>query len=242
MIIQNTNVAITFPKVENIKSKYLDNKNFLKERFNEANILPIPDDAPIEIPRILIKSKGEHSQVSISPNVINLQTIYSNNYTNDWEICEKYIDDRINDIFDFADEITGAEYCFIGVVTNLIINEAEENAHKRLYENLFNKAAPKNLEDLIVRYTYNEENKYYVNITLQSAKIYNNVNNNKFGQFTADKSERHSINIEIDINDRYSYNENVGYISNRQHYSAIMDLTTKVIKEKLNNLVERGEY
>lgn len=242
MIIQNTNIAINFPRVEGIKKKYLANEEFFKEKFNEASILPIPDDAPIEMPRILIKSKGEHSQISISPNIINLQTVYTDKYSADWELCEKYINERMNDIFNFVDKITEGKYYYIGVVTDLFIDDCNKNGNKILYKNLFKKSAPENLEDLIVRYTYSDSNKYYTNIALQSARVYENINNDESGQFTDDKLEKHTISVEIDVNDRYSYNSKKGYMSDRNSYYDIMNLTTKIIKEKLNTLVESGEY
>ena len=75
MIVQNSAVNIMFTRCENIKKQYILNEEVLKEKFNEANILPIPDDAPTEIPRILVKTKGEHSQLSIAPEATNFQTV-----------------------------------------------------------------------------------------------------------------------------------------------------------------------
>ena len=49
----------------------------MKEHFNEATVLPIPDDAPLEIPRIIIKSLNEHSQLNISPIATTLQINYN---------------------------------------------------------------------------------------------------------------------------------------------------------------------
>lgn len=91
MIIQNSAVNIMFSRCENIKKQYILNEEILKERFNEASILPIPDEAPSEIPRVIVKTKGEHSQLSIAPEAVNFQTVYSDDYTQNWELCEEYI-------------------------------------------------------------------------------------------------------------------------------------------------------
>ena len=47
MLIQGTSVTVTYEKIEGIKKVYYNNENILKEYFNEATALPIPDDAPV---------------------------------------------------------------------------------------------------------------------------------------------------------------------------------------------------
>lgn len=52
MLIKSTSVSIKYKKIDNIKRTYFMNEELLKEQFNEATVLPIPDDAPIEIQTI----------------------------------------------------------------------------------------------------------------------------------------------------------------------------------------------
>lgn len=242
MIIQNTAVNIRFSRIENIKRKYILNEEILKEKFNEAIILPIPDDAPMEVPRILIKSKGEHSQINIAPEAITMQTIYTDEHKKNWRLCEEYISSRVQDIFKLTDEFTCGNYHYIGVVTNLIWDTEMKDGNKVLFRNLMGKEATNNLDDLVVKYTYVVDQKYYVNITLQSAKVYNGVNGNEAGAFADENLQTHTISIVLDINDRYSFNQNKGYISNKEKFEEIITLTTDIVNNKLKNLVEKGEY
>lgn len=242
MIIQNSEINIKFPRVENIKRKYILHEEILKDHFNEANILPIPDDAPAEIPRILIKSKNEHSQMNISPDGIKLQTEYSDKYTQDWSLCEKYITTRVNEIYELADKLTEERYDYIGVVANLLWDDITTEGNKILYRNLFGKDASSNLDDLVVRYTYIEEDKYYVNIAIQSARMYENIRPDESGNFTDENLKAHTISISLDINDRYLFNSKKDYVSTKEVFNEIMSLTTNIINNKLKDLVEKGEY
>lgn len=242
MVIQNTAVNIIFSKIDNIKRKYILNEEILKEKFNEANILPIPDDAPMEIPRILIKSKGEHSQLNIAPESINLQTTYTDEYVNNWNLCEAYISSRAKDIFKLADQFTSGKYHYIGIVTNLIWDPVQQQGHKVLFHNLLGCEAADNLDDLVVRYTYVVEEKYYVNITLQSVRIYNGMRGKESGDFVDENLKAHTISVILDINDRYLFNKKKGYVSNKETFEEMMSLTTDIINNKIKNLVEKGEY
>jgi len=242
MRIQNSAVNIMFHRVGNIKKQYILNEDILKERFNEANILPIPDDAPAEIPRVLVTSKGEHSQINIAPEAVNFQTKYTDEYVSSWELCEQYINSRLEDIFEITDKFTLDKYNYIGVVANLIWDEVESEGNKALFQNLFGKAAAENLDDLEVKYTYVEDEKYYVNIILQSIKLYEKSRNQESGIYTNANLQSHTIGITLDINDRFSFNQNRGYVSSKEKFKELMGLTTSIIKNKLKNLVEKGEY
>lgn len=242
MIIQNSAVNIMFSRCENIKKQYILNEEILKDRFNEASILPIPDEAPSEIPRIVVKTKGEHSQLSIAPEAVNFQTVYSDDYTHKWELCEDYIESRIENIFRLTDKFTAEQYKYIGIVTNLIWDDISRDGNKILFKNLFGIQSADNLDDLVVKYTYIEKEKYYTNITLQSARIYKNPNANDAGSFADDNLEAHTIGITLDINDRYAFNMQKGYISSKTNFVELLKLTTDIINSKLRELVEKGMY
>ena len=242
MIIKNSAVNIMFSRCENIQKQYILNEEIIKERFNEASILPIPDEAPSEIPRVIVKTKGEHSQLSIAPGAVNFQTEYSDDYTQNWELCEEYIKSRIENIFKLTDKFAAEQYNYIGIVTNLIWDNVSKDGNKILFNNLFGIPSADNLDDLVVKYTYIEKEKYYANITLQSARIYKNSNVNEAGSFVEDNLEAHTIGITLDINDRYAFNMQKGYLSNKTNFDELLNLTTDIINSKLKNLVEKGAY
>lgn len=242
MIIQNSAVNILFSRCENIKKQYILNEDILKEKFNEANILPIPDDAPSEIPRIIVKTKGEHSQLNIAPEAATFQTVYTDEHTEKWELCEEYVKSRIEDVFSLTDKFASEKYKYIGIVTNLIWNNVMEKGNKTLFHNLFGNTPADNLEDLVVKYTYIEKERYYVNITLQSIKIFNDSDDGVAGNYGDDNLKAHTIGITLDVNDRYAFNQQKGYNSNKERFDELMYLTTKIISGKLKNLVEKGVY
>ncbi len=242
MTIRNSSVNIMFERCENIKKQYILNNEPLKKNFNEANILPIPDEAPSEIPRIIITTKGEHSQLGIAPEAANFHTKYSGNYLEDWKLCESYINSRLTDVFKFLDTITMQNYKYMGIVANMIWDDIQKDGNKKLFQNLFGREPASNLDDLMVKYTYVEQEKYYVNITLQSVRIFGNTDDSSSGNFTDDNLTAHTVSILLDVNDRYSYNQQKGYYSAKQNFHGLIDLTTEIINNKLKKSIESGVY
>lgn len=241
MIIQDSSVNLMFNKIDNLKKTYILNQGILKDKFNEATILPIPDDAPSEIPRILMTSQKEHSQLSIGPEAITLQTVYDDAFNKNWDECEKYVGSRLEDVFLLSDELTMKSYNYIGMVVNLIIDDINQNAQFKLYQNLFNKKAIDNLDDILIKYTYVLDKKYYVNITVKSNRILKKIITNKAGALIDNNILAHTIGVNLDINDRYAFNYNQSYASSKKEFSKILEIMTNLIKNELNTIVSGGE-
>ena len=98
MLIQGTSISVTYKKIEGIKKAYYNNEEILKNYFNEATVLPVPDDAPVEIPRIIIKTLHEHAQLNISPVAATFEIHYNAGFEKNWELCAQYIAERMEKV------------------------------------------------------------------------------------------------------------------------------------------------
>ncbi len=130
----------------------------------------------------------------------------------------------------------------MGIVANIIWDDIQKDGNKKLFQNLFGREPASNLDDLMVKYTYVEQEKYYVNITLQSVRIFGNTDDSSSGNFTDDNLTAHTVSILLDVNDRYSYNQQKGYYSAKQNFHGLIDLTTEIINNKLKKSIESGVY
>lgn len=243
MLIKDTLISVKFSKIENLKKVYFLNEEILKNHFNEATVLPVPDDAPVEIPRIILKSINEHSQLNITPIAATLQINYNDGFENDWPSCAKYITEKMNIIFDFLNIMTKDEYEYIGMITHVIYNDIEKNGARILAENLLKNNISSRIYDLSLKYTFIECEDMFVNIELQNARVYKNgVNPDIAGGLNDKYQDRESIGATIDINDRFGFNNNKNYKTNREKLNKILDVSTRTINEKLYPLIYKGEY
>jgi predicted small secreted protein len=243
MLIKNTSISIKYKKIDNLKKNYFINEDILKEHFNEATVLPIPDEAPLEIPRIIIKSKNEHSQLNISPIAATLQIDYNDGYEKDWNKCEDYIINKMKIVFSFFNILTKNEYEYIGVVSEILLDEYLRDGAKILAHNLLKNSGESSIYDLNIRYTFVKEDKIFVNIMLQNARLFKDgIDTNCAGELSIDNQVSESIGAVIDINDRYGYNTCKDYKTDSSKLDCIIDEMTEVIDGKLNELIEKGVY
>ena len=56
------------------------------------------------------------------------------------------------------------------------------------------------------------------------------------------KERRHTVSACIDVNDRYIANKSPEYVSDKNVFNEILEITSNIINNKLKDLVEKGEF
>ncbi len=243
MIFQGTSVSVAYNRIDKIKNLYYTNADILKDFFNEATVLPVPDDAPDAIPRIMVRTLHEHAQLNISPIAATFEVHYNNGFEKDWRSCEAYILERMTKVFEFLNIFTNNKYSYVGIVSNVLYDKVSTNGSSILIENLLNAKKIRDIYDLNIKYTFVENEKLFVNIILQNARLFGSeINVNKAGSLNCKNQIAETIGSIIDINDRYGFNNIVDYCSCDNVLSELLDSMRCIIDNKLTTLIEKGEY
>ena len=243
MLIQGTSISVTYKRIDGIKKAYYNNEELLRDFFNEATVLPIPDDAPVEIPRIIIKTLHEHAQLNISPIAATFEVHYNDGFEKDWNACAEYIRERMIKVFEFLNIMTSNNYEYIGVVSNIIYDEVATEGARKIAETLLNSEKISDIYDVNIRYTFVENDNMFVNIMLQNARLFKQgLVLDKAGALCAANQTAESIGAIIDINDRYGFNSNPDYKSDSNMLENLLNSMSNIINNKLHVLIERGEY
>ena len=243
MIIQKTAVSVVYKRIDGIKKIYYNNENILKEYFNEATVLPVPDDAPVEIPRIILKTLHEHSQLSIALNAATFEVKFDSGFEKNWSNCAKYIDERMEKVFEFLNLLTNNCYEYIGVVSSIIYDEIEQEGAKKIVSTLVNANKIRDIYDVNLKLTFIEDNEFFTNIMLQNARRFKpGVRIDEAGSLNDTNQIAESIGAVIDINDRYGFNYKPNYHSDSSVMRKLLESMGNVINNKLSILIEKGEY
>lgn len=243
MQFKETSFTVRYNKIENINKKYYLNDEILGDAYCPATVLPVPDDAQLEIPRIVLKTKKQHSTLTISPIMLSFSTVYTDDYLTRWPLCKAYLEAKLFSIFDFLGAIGAEKYKFLGLNVSIVADKPDEkDSVEFLMDNLC-KSPIENVFDFNIRYTFVENEKYFVNIAIQDARTFEkDVNPDVPGMLSEKNLKSKDVGVILDINDRYIFNEDENYVSSSAVSKDILELTTKVIDERLNNLVEKGKY
>ena len=242
MLFNETSISLKYKKIENLKKTYFVNEEILKKHFNEATVLPIPDEAPFDVPRIMVKTIHEHAQLNISPIAATFHVAYNDGFERNWDTCKEYICERMSSVFDFLNLMTDNDYEYIGVVSNIIVDDIQKEGARVLSNNLLKRKLD-NIFDINIKYTFVEEKNMFVNIMLQNARLFKDgVNVDNAGELNLENQKKESIGAIIDINDRYGFNNDKNYKTSSEMLGKLLDKMSEIIDDKLMPLIERGEY
>ncbi len=242
MLIQSTSVTVNYKKIDSIKKAYINNEEKLKNHFNSGTVLPIPDDAPLEYPRIMATTHNEHGQLSISPTGTTFRVVYNNGFEQDWGKCSDYLKKRMYSVFSLLNSFTEDTYEYIGLVSTILFDDIKNNGTRIIAKNLLKSQNINDLYDIDVKFTFVKNEKIFTNITLQNARIFKQgVNISKAGDMSSKNQIEESVGVILDINDRYCFNNDPNYQSNSRVLDELIECMDDVINNKLEPLVKKGE-
>ena len=223
----STQYVINFEQNSKVKD-YLDqiqvelSPYFSKDAFN---VIGIPDHAkiPPEVPRILATSPKGHSLIQVSESAINLQTTFDGTFSGDFSACRNYIVERISAINKIAKLISGDKVLFCGIIS--IFNDAAiDNAAKFIRDKFFVEK-DNDIFDIIARFTFVEENRYYKNIAISNAR----------------KSlQEEALSVSVDVNNSYMFNYDKGQYTTDKDFQKLLEIYDNFVNEKLE-LVKEGK-
>ena len=193
----NSQFVIFFDELRTSKKKI---PSALSDSFDgEAMILPIPDDAPEDIPRVTISSK-DNFRIEISKSRIVLQQ--DGNESSDYDNCKKRLINKASEICDALD----FSISWIGIILTSVNKNTEANAN---IQNFLGGRANQmfNLEDSQndLNFEYHEKIKISLN-----TKVYDGDLNIKLGSSVRHKQTGDQVGnlFTLDINTRSSHLNN----------------------------------
>ena len=243
MIIKQTNLNLVYPRIMEYRKKFANSEDILQQYFMPSTILPIPEQVQDEVPRIIAQTKNGHSVLNIALSVSSFITNYNGEFVSDWNKCKEYLAQRCSDIYQMIDNMTENNNTFVGLITNVEIDDLDGTGLEILKKSLFGVETEKmgGLYDLSCKLTYVYKNRYYINITLQNLREFS-VQQYSNGRTCITGERKHTISASIDINDRYAANNDVNYKSKKEAFDEILQITSNIIDNKLENLVRKGEF
>ena len=123
--ILETMFSVIFPVVTKISRKIFDFEDALKSYFGPFQLVPIPEEAPHEIPRITTVSKGGYSSINISQSNFTFVTKYDNNFNENWQLCLGYLRERVHRVLPVLIDNVGEIY-FSGLTTKILIEDIDD--------------------------------------------------------------------------------------------------------------------
>ena len=223
----SSNLNIIFARKSNIRKNAYRIEDILEEKYDPAQILPIPDAADASHSRIILTSKHKYSRISFSQQHVNFQVNYDENFNRNRREIEDYLKDKVTLLFDVLRDIkantyfsgmgTAARLEFNGTISGNSDNEIVEYIQQKF--NILNIDEDENTQDIEYKKSKVFNNTFYSNELVRNFRQWtiqlfdSDVVHNQFIKISNKNAQLRGIEIEVDYNDRYAYNEHTMYKS-----------------------------
>lgn len=238
MKILSNSFSVFFAPVLEIREYIFKFERELSEFNRPFTLIPVPDGAPYEIPRITATTLNGHSNLVITLQNAQVVTNYDDKFSSDPDKCWAYFLTKATQLIASMNKVLNVKIRYGGLTT--IVAFDDDNPVGVISSRFLKVKSNSPLQDVATRLTYVKDATYYINMEIQNARLYEGA---PFGQMTsmAEVKERESfLQVMLDLNDRYAFNEDSGYLSQEDTLLNLFSLSKSIVL-KMPKLIEKGE-
>lgn len=246
MKIRSCSYNIFFPAFKNLRELFFEFEKELTDFMSPFELLPIPNDAPVEIPRIRAFSKSGHSSLLMTAQNAVITVNFDAEYWDNIDKCFNYIENKKNSLIAAYDSIllpkSRMNIFFSGLTSQIEFDESDIGTDPVSFiNNNFVKIKSKQqLEDIFIKFTHIFNESFYINMEIQNIRFFSGTQFGSLMSVAGMRQQSHTIYVNLDVNDRYSYNLHPGYVTDKDKIKRIFTLSKRVVSRKLRNIVMEG--
>ena len=236
----STQYSILYHRLAEIRRKVVSCEGMLREEFLPYHILPIPDDAPPEIPRVAMKTQFEHSVLQISLTGATLQTMYDDAYCKDWVLCRSYLKHRAQLTYSVIQRLMPKKVHMQGFVAQIILDEIDSDPVVFLRKNIQSLSDSASVRDIGYSACIVHRDRFFVNAHISNARIASE--SVPFGSPVRDADCTNQVLFNVEVNDNYSFNETPDYSSTEDTTDELLSVLSGIIESSLVKFVDTGVF
>ncbi len=236
--------SLIFAPLRDLIEKEKQFNSLLRDVYFPAQLIEVSNGQGGE-KSLLFSSHHGHSQIAVSNASITLNAGYSFDWqTREGEI-KRYLVERVGRVFDLV-EAYGHDlqllFCGSVVRAQMRSNLSDDQLSSQL-RNIFLKRIPQDpTHDLVIRHTTIVDGLFFNNITVQNYRTWNTtavpVSSIRLAR---EQAAERGVEIIVDFNSRYAYNEEKEFVVNRGGAARVINLSFTQIAEAAADLLKEQQ-
>lgn len=247
MIVQSCTFTVHFPKNSQVRERLFDLEKHFEGFQKPFTLVAVPPDAPLEIPRIIAVTEHHHSQLIITGNSAQIITNFDGNYNKDVSKCIDYVRGKCNSVISSLKIMSAApeeapKFYFSGLSLSCLFGAEDgiSDPISFISEKFLKCKSDLPVDESHIRLALVVDEKYYVNVMTQNFIQYA-AGPDERGSFANSGKRQNSLQVTIDINDRYAFNHTPNYLSSEEAANQVIDLADAFAKENIFTFIRDGE-
>lgn len=182
-------------------------EDYLQDHYGTPQTVPLPDDFAAEAPRIVLKSKNGHSQISFSQISVDFTVDFDGEYRKRFELTQEYICKRVSILKELLKKIEIDSFYFCGVSYNCHLDTTEFGNNIDYISSILKIEQKEDIYEASRRIASVYKNRFFINEQVGTYKKYqsNGISIPNLMNFTNSKLISEGVSLSVDINNRYEY-------------------------------------
>lgn len=247
MIVKSCTFSVYYPKNNKVREQLFNIEHGLDGFQKPFTLVPLPEGAPEELPRIIAISKSLHSRLVFSGINAQIETNFDENYNHDIDKCLEYMNKKSKEIIKSISIINGdnnmSQLLFSGLTVNISYGNEDingkDNPSQYIYGNFLKCRTSLPLSEAQFKLVFTVENRFYINLMLQN--VHEVSVENTLNPAANLQNDKESLLLTLDVNDRYAHNYQSGYYSSVKTIDDIFRISRKLSFEYADDFIRKGE-
>jgi len=229
-IYVSSSLALNFPRQRDIRRSANEFEDILEQEYNQPQTISVSDDLDPAIPRLVFISQDGLGQIVISQINITLSINYPSECQTDRTEAESHLLSKSHKLCELIKILEEVELCYWGLTSVIRLGRDLDNSNiisqmEKLLQQVDN---PTEINDISVKITRVVSEFFFSNVTWKNYRLWQNTDSDppRLSNAEADES---GIEILVDFNDRYKFNEDPEYFSKP-------DVVEKIIEKSFDEI------
>ncbi len=210
--------ALNFAQQVDIRRRANDFEDILRGKgYIQPQIIPVPDNLDPEIPRMIFASQDTFSHIVISQINATLNLRHPPECRKNIAKCKRYLLDRSPIPFELLRVLEEVKPYFCGLISVVRLPSLVEDDEilKRMAELSLGGDYTPDVHDIVLKTTRIVSDRFFSNVTWKNFRAWRNIEPapSRFRPLSTRAASERGIEILIDFNDRYKFNESTDYYS-----------------------------
>ena len=242
MRIRASVYGLTFSPEPSIRKSIFDLEESLRGYQKPFNLIPVPDDAPFEFPRITANSTNGHSTLILSAMNAQIQVAYDGEYSENYSKCLAYSKEKALELFDSLKKIVKTQIQFSGITVQVDFPEiAEADLAEYISSRYMKISSELDLDDAAVKLVYKINSRYYLNLEIKKDLLFvGGLQQGALPDATDLENAQPILSLALDVNDRYAFNHDRSHECSSEDIAAIYDIAEDYLTNRIHNLIGEG--
>lgn len=237
---------LAFQPIADIRRLAFDIEDRLAGYVKPFTLPPVPNEAPLEFPRIVAQAESGNSNLFVSGYSAQIQSQYDTQYDatlkKDTTQCLNHSKANATALYEALAGLLPFRFSFMGAEVKLCVpsEECGGDPASFIHNSYLKTSSDLTLADARAKVVYAIDNEYYLNIEVEKQELGDGLPPFQVGPFVAVEKKENVLAVSVDFNNRLAFNQGHPPVCNPDTIELLYERLDDFLNNGFNLFLEEG--